>query len=78
MIREKTNNLVNISRNTIRKEGGIVILPLSEYEELKRKSVPTYYLTGKDAEEADKLVKEGLKAYKAGKTKVIDSLSDLD
>ena len=78
MANHVTKNSVNISKETIRKEGGMVILPLREYEELKERSIPTYYLEGKEAEELDKLVKEGLDDYKKGKCKTIKSLSDLD
>lgn len=78
MIRVKTKNLLNISKNTIQKTGGIVILSLSEYEELRRNAVPTYYLQGKEADKLDNLVREGVREYKAGKTKIINSLDDLD
>ena len=57
---------------------GVVVLPLKKYEELRRQAIPTYYLEGKEAKEADKLVKEGLKEYRAGKCKKIKSLADLD
>lgn len=72
------NNLITIPEKTVRKEGGIVILPLREYEELREKAIPTYYLEGKEAEELDKLVEEGLRDYKKGKCKTIKSLADLD
>ena len=71
-------NSIKVSKETIRKEGGMVILPLREYEELKERSIPTYYLKGKEAEELDKLVEEGLEDYKKGRCKIIKSLSDLD
>ena len=53
-------------------------MPLREYEKLCKRAVPTYYLKGKKAEELDKLVEEGLKAHRLGKTKKIKSLGDLD
>jgi len=56
----------------------VVILPLREYEKLCKRAVPTYYLKGKKAEELDKLVEEGLKAHRLGKTRKIKSLGDLD
>jgi hypothetical protein len=58
-------------------EKGFVVLGVDEYEELKKSAVPTYYLTGKAAEEADKLVEEGIREHKDGKTRRIDSLTDL-
>lgn len=56
----------------------MVILPLREYKKLCQRAVPTYQLHGKEAEELDKLVEEGLREYKAGKCKTIKSLADLD
>ncbi|OGZ18023.1 MAG: hypothetical protein A2V72_02060 [Candidatus Nealsonbacteria bacterium RBG_13_37_56] len=73
-----TKNSINVSKETIRKEGGVVILSLREYEELRERSIPTYHLEGKDAEKLDRLIGEGLEDYKNGKCKTIESLSDLD
>lgn len=78
MIKESTKKLISISKKTIQKAGGVVILPLAEYEELRRNVVPTYYLKGKEAEQLDSLVREGLSEYKAGKTKVIDSSKEYE
>jgi len=72
------NNSVTVSKKTVRKEGGLVILPLREYEELRERAIPTYYLEGKEAKELDKLVEEGLEDYKKGRCRSIKSLSDLD
>ncbi len=58
---------ITISKESVRKRGGVVILPIKEYQELCERAVPTYYLKEKEAEELDKLVKEGLKEYRAGK-----------
>ena len=69
---------ITIQKEKIEKQGGVVILPLKIYQELLRRAVPTYYLTGKEAEKVDKLVEEGLREYRAGKTKKIRSLADLD
>ena len=74
----KNKKNITISRNIIDKEGGIVILSVGEYKRLCEKAVPTYYLEGEDAEKLDKLVEEGFSAYRRGKTKKIDSLSELD
>lgn len=71
-------NSITISRETVQKKGGIVILPLREYERLYQRTAPTYYLKGKKAKELDKLVKEGLKDHNLGKTRKIKSLADLD
>jgi len=78
MANQVDKNSITISRETIQKKGGIVILPLREYRKLCERAVPTYYLKGKKAEELDKLVKEGLRAHNLGKTRKIKSLADLD
>ena len=71
-------NLITISKETVREKGGIVILPLREYKKLCERAVPTYYLKGKEAEELDKLVEEGLKEYRRGRCRAIKSFADLD
>ncbi len=63
------------------KDKGVVVLPIAEYESLRRaaeRAVPEYYLTGKAAEELDQLVEEGLREHAAGKTRKLRSLADLD
>lgn len=69
---------IPISKKRIKDEGGIVILSLKEYQRLSERAVPTYYLKGKAARDLDKLVERGLKEYRAGKTRTIKSLADLD
>jgi hypothetical protein len=71
-------NSIIISKEEIKKKGGIVILSLREYRKLCERAVPTYYLKGKEAEKLDKLVEEGLRAYRKGRCKTIKSLADLD
>ena len=78
MDNQTTKNSIVISRKEIKKQGGVVILPLEEYKELCKRAVPTYYLEGKEVEELDKLVEEGLKDYREGKCSEIKSLSELD
>lgn len=78
MAYRNSNNTITISKSAVQKKGGVVILGLREYEELCKRAVPHYYLRGKEAEELDELVKEGLEDYKAGRTKRIKSLADLD
>jgi hypothetical protein len=69
---------VIIKKSRIDKQKGVVILPVKEYKKLLARAVPTYYLTGREAEKLDRLVNDGFKEYKAGKTKVIKSLAELD
>ena len=71
-------NQITIAKEKVEKQKGVVILPLKEYQELIRRAIPTYYLTGKAALKLDQLVTRGLKEFKAGKTKKIQSLADLD
>ena len=67
-------NTITISRKNIQK--GIVILPLREYRKLCEMAVPTYYLKSKEAKELDKLVEEGLREYRKGKTIKASSLKE--
>ena len=69
---------VTLTKAKIEKEKGVVILPIREYQRLLERAVPEYYLKGKVAKKLDKLVEEGLKEYRAGKTRIIKSLADLD
>ncbi|MEJ0053497.1 MAG: hypothetical protein WDN10_02105 [bacterium] len=60
------------------KDTGVVVLTLAEYNRLKAESLPVEYLTGKAARDLDKLVEEGLREHRAGKTRKLKSLADLD
>lgn len=66
---------ITISKEKIKKDAGVVVLPVKEYQRLLRASVPTYYLTGKAARDLDKRVEEGLREHREGKTIVADSTS---
>lgn len=59
---------VTINKTKIDKNKGTVTLPIKEYQRLVESRIPTYYLTGKAAKDLDKLVDEGLKEYREGKT----------
>ncbi len=67
---------ITIPKSKIEKEKGVVILPLKEYQKLCERAVPTYYLKGKEAEELDKLVEEGLREYERGETIGAPSLKE--
>lgn len=69
-------NTITISKTNIKKAGGIVILPLKEYERLSQMAVPTYYLKGKAAVELDKLVEGGLDEHRNGETIHASSLQE--
>jgi hypothetical protein len=67
---------ITISKRKIRETDGVVVLPVDEYRRLLEQSVPEYYLTGKEAEELDQLVEDGLREYQEGKTIVASSLGE--
>lgn len=69
---------ITVSKNTINKAGGVVVLPIKEYQKMQAALIPTYYLRGKSAHVLDKLIQGGLRDHKAGKTKIIKTLSELD
>ena len=68
---------VTINKTKIEKQKGVVILPIRDYLELLKDAAPTIQLSGAAARQLDRLVEEGLKEHKAGKTKTIKSLADL-
>ena len=76
MANKNNKNVITISREEVKKTGGMVILPLREYEKLRETAVPTYYLQGKEAEELDRLVEQGLKDHREGKTIKASSLKE--
>lgn len=67
---------ITLKQDKIEKHKGVVILPLKEYQMLLERAVPTYYLSGKAAKDADRLVEEGLREYRSGKTIEANSLKD--
>ena len=71
---------ISISKRKIRETDGVVVLPVREYRRLLEQSVPEYYLTGKEADELDRLVEE-LEESRAelrnGKGKLLRSLKNL-
>ena len=70
---------ISISKSKITKESGVVVLPVKEYKRLlEAAAIPDVYLTGKAAEDLDKLVEEGLREYRAGKTRTLRSLAELN
>lgn len=72
-------NEITISKARVAKDAGVVVLPVKVYERLVRAAgIPDVYLTGKAATDLDKLVEDGLREYREGKTRKIKSLADLD
>lgn len=72
----KKSDSITISRKEVEKEGGVVILGLKEYEKLREQAVSTYQLYGKEAEELDELVLEGMREYEAGETVEASSITE--
>jgi len=68
--------MITLSQKSVQKQKGLVVLPIKEYERLIRASVPEYYLTGKAAKRLDKLVEDGLREYREGKTILASSISE--
>jgi len=62
-------------KTKINKKAGTITLPLQEYYRMLM--VPVQ-LRGKAARDLDKLVEEGLREYRAGKTRILHSLAELD
>ena len=67
---------ITIPQEKVKKEGGVVILSLKEYQELCKRAVPAFYLKGKEAKSLDRLVTQGLKEYQSGKTIKASSLKE--
>ncbi|MBI3335900.1 MAG: hypothetical protein HY001_05435 [Candidatus Portnoybacteria bacterium] len=71
-----TKDAITIPKRAVERQGGFVILTLREYQELRERAIPTYQLHGKEAEELDKLVEEGLRDYEEGRTISAPSLRE--
>ena len=67
---------ITLSQTKITKQKGVVVLPVKEYQRLLSAAVPTHYLTGKAASRLDKLVENGLREHREGKTINADSLGE--
>lgn len=72
----RTNNNITLSKATILRQKGMVILSLREYKRLCENAVPTYHLEGKEAQKLDWLIRDGMLEYRAGKTVKADSLDE--
>jgi len=68
---------ITISKKDVQKKDGVVVLSLKEYQRLLRAAVPTTYLAGKAAEDLDTLYDQGMRDFKAGRTRKLRSLADL-
>ena len=67
---------ITLSRATVQKQKGVVVLPLAEYQRLLAAAVPEVYLTGKAALKLDKLVDDSMREYRAGKAIAANSISE--
>ncbi|MCX6789712.1 MAG: hypothetical protein NTZ42_03855 [Candidatus Gribaldobacteria bacterium] len=78
MAKHQIKDNITLSKATILRQKGMVILSLREYKRLCENAVPIHHLEGKEAQELDWLIRDGVAEYKAGKCKTIKSLADLD
>ena len=77
MATKEIDNKITLSKKTILKQNGMVILPLQEYKRLcEDAAIITYHLRGKEAKKLDNLVRNGIAEYKAGKTIKANSLDE--
>ncbi|MBI4993662.1 hypothetical protein HZC33_01750 [Candidatus Wolfebacteria bacterium] len=65
-------NTITIPKNLI-KNDDLVIIPRKEYENMKARMMPIFYLKGKNAKLLDKRVSEGIEEYRAGKMEDLNS-----
>jgi len=56
----------------------LVVISRKEYEQMKARMFPIFRLKGKAALKLDRRVEKAIRAYRAGKTRRIRSLADLD
>ena len=68
--------IITLSKKSVQKQKGVVVLPIKEYERLIKASEPEYYLTGKAAKRLDKLVEKGLREHREGRTILASSISE--
>ena len=75
----QTTKIITLPKSAIRKEG-MVILPLAEYEKIRKKIEKLKKEKKLSVEEAEilKIIAEGEKEYKEGRLKPIKSLAELD
>lgn len=64
-------NTITIPRNLIQNDD-LVVLPRKEYENMKARMFPIFFLKGKNAKSLDKRVDEGVKEYRKGKTETLE------
>ncbi|MBI5400496.1 MAG: hypothetical protein HZB12_00035 [Candidatus Yonathbacteria bacterium] len=65
-------NTITIPRGLI-KNDDLVVLPRREYESMKARMFPIFFLKGKNAKSLDKRVSGGLTEYRKGKTETLES-----
>lgn len=67
---------ITLSKAKVDKQKGVVVLPVEEYNRLLARAVPEVYLTGRAARDLDKLVEDGLREHRAGKTMTANSVGE--
>jgi len=76
-VKKREKNMRITIPASLAKKGELVIVPRSEYEQMKASMVPTKYLKGMAASALDRRVQKAIKEHRAKKTAKIGSLSDL-
>ncbi|MBI2626068.1 MAG: hypothetical protein HYW69_00545 [Candidatus Nealsonbacteria bacterium] len=70
MVKVLDRPTIKISKEALKR--GVVILDLEEYKEMEfaraKEAAPVRYLRGRAAERLDKLVEEGLREHRGGRT----------
>lgn len=64
------NNLINVSKKLLERQGGAVVLGLKQYKEFLKYEM--------EKEHVDKIVRDGLTAKKKGKTETMESFLKRD
>ena len=70
----KTMNTITVPKNLIKtKSDDLVVISRKEYESMKAKIIPVFFLKGEKAKNLDKRVEEASKEHKKGKTETLES-----
>jgi hypothetical protein len=74
---KKKMNTITIAKKKIESEKGVVLLSLKEYKRIIDAAVPVEYLPKREIARLNKIGKQAMKEYKAGKAIKINSFADL-
>ncbi len=63
-------------RKATENDKGVVVLPIIEYRQLLAATIHSYYLSGKEATDLDRLVEGNLREHRAGKSISANSIRE--